>query len=397
MGRLALVLSWALAGAGCGTGVALKAGGPPLTVAWSEAAFAPCPGMDAALAQVLAGLSLDHAVMDEATGLAGFSHQTRAVPGLGAMFPDLLADGWRVLLVTPLVTRIGEAPDRLLVVGTRREAALEPMAAPSSGHFEAVLKCAMTATGYAVESLHDDLSRDQTLQYFGSDVGPRGDGLAVTFVHLMFASPQLSEFTLDATGWSLLSGGTPGRLVGPLHYGWQFLSPGFGGASGHVRSTAMAGSGWYPAGDGWRLVLLMDGRAPDDEGVWQRALTLSPSVALERGSPVSIEERETWVWLGRGALPAACGETLRCISARETRGGYFIWSEGDAPYAWVAGAWDSHAVAVKALERARVDLGAGQWMVDGETWTRRFDAEQGAAEPLPAGAPVVSMIRLPPP
>jgi hypothetical protein len=389
-----MVMVSSFLGLGCATGGALKSISVAEVAAANDAALAPCPGTDEALAQVLAGLSVDHAVMDEATGLAEFSHQTRAVAGLGAMFPALLADDWRVLLATPLVTKRGMAPDRLLVVGTRRDVTFEPMEAPAATHFEAVLVCAKAGHGYEVETLYEDLPQDQTLQYFGSDVVPRGDGTAVTFVHVMFATPSISEFTLDATGWGLLPEGKAARLVQPFQYGAQTLLTGFDGGPALVRQDAMAGSGWYPVGAGSRLVLLMRAIQPNEQGAWEKTLTLVPRMALEGGSAVSLDAQETWVWLGRGAAPAACGTTLHCVSAQASRGGYLSWNEGDAPYTWVAGAWDGHEAAVKALEVARVDLGAGQWMVDAATWAQRFDPEQSEHEPRPPEAGVSSFLSL---
>lgn len=346
-----------------------------------------CPGTAAALADVLSGLALDHAVMDAATGLASASHQTREVTGLGAMFPALQDKGWRALLATPLATRAGEAPERLLAAGVRTDAVFEPFEAPPGPGFAAVLGCA-AGGGYEVLALDEALLGDSTVQFFGVDVVPSGDGGAVTFVHLMFALPELMEFGLYSIGWGMGPAGKGAARVGePMRFGEQVI---FG--SEHARSEPLMGSGWYPIdGDGerWRFAVLMGSSGPgDEEGQWVENVSLQPLGSLAGGVRSGEPGEETWMWLGRGAVPAACGTILHCTSLRDPQGGYFPWAADAPPYDWIAGAWTDHAPALADLREAGVDPSQGAWLIDSMSWYQRFDA-QGEGQPLPKEAPVL--------
>lgn len=354
-----------------------------------------CPGTDAALSEVLLGLQLDHAVMDEATGLASASHETREVKGLGPMFPVLHAMSWRALLATPLATRIGEAPDRLLVLGVRTDAVFEPFEAPPGASFEAVLGCA-AGGGYEVLTLNEDRLGDSTIQFFGVDVVPSGDGGAVTFVHVLFALPELMEFGLYAIGWGVGPGGKGAARVGePMRYGEQVIF-----AGQHARSEPLMGSGWYPVDDDegrWRFVVLMGVSGPgEEEGQWLENVTLQPFGSLDGGKPSGQPGEETWMWLGRGDMPASCGTVLRCASLRETRGGYFQWAEDAPPFDWITGAWSHHAPALAAIQKAGVNPAEGAWLLDPQSWYVHFDEEQGEGQPRPKEADVLSSLPLRP-
>lgn len=354
-----------------------------------------CPGTDALLSEALSGLALDHAVMDEATGLASASHQTRELKGLGAMFPALEAKGWRALMATPLATRAHEAPERLLVVGVRTDADFEPFQAPPGDGFEAVLGCA-SGGGYEVLALHEDLLGDTTIQFFGVDVVAGGDASGsdgvVTFVHLMYAMPELMEFGLYSIGWGVGPAGDGAARVGePMRYGEQVIY-----AGQHGRSEPLIGSGWYPIdGDAtrWRFVVLMGVSGPgEDEGQWVDHVTLQPYGSLERGKPSGTPGEESWMWLGRGELPAGCGATLSCTSLRETAGGYFPWASDAPPFDWIAGVWSDHQPALAALMEAGVDPSQGAWLLDSQAWYYRFDETQGEGQPMPNEAKVLSSL-----
>ena len=245
-------------------------------------AVRPCPGAPSGLTKALGGLTVDQALMEAETGLAEFSHQTREVEGLGALFPTLASQGWRALLVTPLVTRAGQPPELLEVSGVRVEAKLERFEAPEGAQFTAVLGCAASG-GYEVLTLSGDAIQDVTLQYFGSDLVPLGEGRVATFTHVMRATPSIMEFGLFSSGWTLAP--DTEELVGWSEvdrYGSQVLT--FDG-SDFNRSDPLIGTGWYPldgaAGGRWLFVILMGVSGPDGEGGQMEMVTLQPWAVLE--------------------------------------------------------------------------------------------------------------------
>lgn len=336
---------------------------PPPQPPAPEATPALDPCAEGALRDLLAELPAGHALADPSVG--GYTRPRERRAALGALFPAVRREGFRVLAVAKVDALPGGA---LAALVAPNDATLERDRQVSDPQL-ALLSC-QTGAGWTLASRPHALFSESLPQLLTVEPTPLpggAQGATVTvFSYFATGESNATAYLLGAASPALPVLRQPTAAAGVLGVvgttGERVVAEG----TGDYRVLApLDATGWYPLGDARAFVRVARERSPDERGRWGEA---GQGAVLARLDAQGLSERSqddaVWLLAGPGAMPSWCAgrADLRCAP---------LTLEGAAlpgasmRYAWVAGAWAVGSPVPRAVRApgARWFL-AGSW--DGE-------------------------------